>query len=268
MEKLDYTIKKYVGNSDYVDFDISLEDISLSINLNPSQLHFLEPEMNGNLINFEKVSLPTSSYNNLKSLLNHFNLSEQLELFVLLLANTQHYYLLYSEKVSDSMMEDFMEEKKEMVKFLSVLEKSLFYGGSQTHSISFKFKEETITIKNNFIQSDIYRVLLNQFDISKENFRERKEELLNSSSRFRFEKGGEYVKSVVVQYISNLFRIYASTIGQNQLLRFSGVFLHIAEIPSNNNLDEVVVGDIDNALRLIDYTNMRHYLKPRTSFSN
>lgn len=266
MEKLNYTLKKYVGNSEYVDFDITLQDISLSINLNTSQLHFLEPEMNGSLIKFEKVSLPSSSYNNLKSLLNHFSLSEQLDLFVLLLANTQHYYLLYNEKVSDPMMEDFMKEKEEMKKFLSVLEKNLFHGNSQSHSISFKFKEETVTIKNNFIQSDIYRVLLNQFDISKENFKERKEVLLDNSSRFRFGKGGEYVKSKVVQYMSNLFRIHAPTIGQNQFLRFCGVFLHTAEIPSNNNLDEVLVGDIEDALKMIEYANMRHYLKPRTSF--
>jgi len=266
MEKSSYTLKKYVGNSEYTHFDFPLEDIFLSITLNPEQRPFLDEELNGALTVFDKVSLPSGSYNNLKSLLSHFDLSKHLEFFLLLIANTQNYYILYSEINDGPLMEDFMFEKKDMKKFIRAIEKNMKEGDAQSHSISFKFNNETITINNFFILADIFRALRSQYHIEQNNLDEIKESLLADSDRFKFEKGSEYIKSKAVQYVHDCFKQIAPERSQNQILKFCGVFLHIAEIPSNNNRDEILIGEIDDALNIIDHDNIRHYLYPRSSY--
>lgn len=262
-----YLLKKFCENSHYVDFEETLLKKETS-GLKYISLILFE-ESGPNALDTDYIKLPNETYSNLIELLNYFDLQSYENEFLSLIPIVQNSYLTYSGKPPSGLENDFLKEKKGLEKLLDALEIYLFKDKNKLHSISFKFNtEKPITIKNFFVIDDIYKSIIESFDINEDNFISRKEDLLsNKVNSFNFLKGRQYVVMKTVQAIFSFLKDNATNITSNEALRFSGVFLHICQIPSNKKSNDILVGVIEDTLKTIDHQNLMHLKNGRLKYS-
>ena len=255
-----YILKKYIDKQNYSEFT---EDL-VEQNIEPLQnITFLEH----NNSSFRKIKLPNTSLQALDFILNKFELSKFKEEFLSLISLTQNLYLTYLEIYSDELINDFKDEKKELQNFLNIIEEYLNNGKKSIHSISFKFNTENFNpIKNKFLLEDLFKSLLINFDINRDNFLQRKQELLLQSETIKHKKGGEFVKSELVKSLAVFLKSNVSNISEITALRFCDYFLHICQIQSNNNDEEIVLENYEDDFNGIDYQNLKHFLTNRANF--
>ena len=101
---------------------------------------------------FNKIKLPIKSFRALQFILEKFNLPHLEEEFLSLICLTQDLYLTYLENYSDELIQDFKDEKKELINFLDMIEEYFNNGKKSIHSITFKFNKEIFKIifRNDF----------------------------------------------------------------------------------------------------------------------
>ena len=111
-----------------------------------------------------------------------------------------------------------------------------------------------------------YSLILFGEDSNKENFQVGTQEILSKHNNFNFKKGGDFIKSESVKTLFNFLKEKDINISENNALKFCGILLHICQIPSNNNKNDIMVGDIKDTLVIIDHENLRHYINNRPKF--
>ncbi|RXM44906.1 hypothetical protein [Flavobacterium sp. YO12] len=166
----------------------------------------------------------------------------------------------------DDLVKDFDLEKESYEALFDVLEKFLFAENHKDlHSLSFKFLFSGITTVNNFfVLRDLYEAICLGYGINKENFEERKIEILSMTNRVKLSKLGEKIKT---DYARALYDNIESKFSKDSdILRFIGAFFHIFQVPTNNSQTrELLYDDISGTLKSIDIKNFRHYLANRPS---
>lgn len=267
-----YQLKKFIQSPNvYGEFDDNL--IVKRLNLLQDTIlkgnKFYKP----NSHNFSILRLPESSYQNLQELLNKFELQVFERDFLYYIALTQNSFLLYkydvNQNVSDrELLDHFIYEKKDLNKLMNILELFVLGDKGKLKSISFKFsKNKTQTINNFFVIYDIYESIIESFGLNENNFDRYKKKILEKANNFDFKKGDKYVKMIVIQNLCEFLKYHKSDIKGNQALRFCGLFLHICQIPSNNeDAIDISIDNINDSLNSIDVNNLRHYKNGRISF--
>jgi len=168
----------------------------------------------------------------------------------------------------DDLLNDFDLEKENYKSFLDILEKFLFAENHKDlHSVSFKFNSTgTIKVNNFFVLRDLYESICLGYDINKDNFQERKVEILSMANQVKLPKLAEKIKT---DYAKALYCVLESKFSKDaDILRFIGVFFHVFQVPTNNNAQtrEILFDDISSTLGSIDIKNLRHYIVGRPSF--
>ncbi|QCD61119.1 hypothetical protein [Tenacibaculum maritimum] len=257
-----FKLKKYTEDYVYTEFESEL----ISREIFPlKEITFI---LFDESINTSKsiIQLPKTSLNHLEKLLQEFNLESYINEFLTLVALTQKNYLLYNDDLDSDLHKDFIDEKKDLIKLLDVINHS-FSNKKDLHSISFKYNSnQSKTIKNFFVLDEIHEALAKYYDINKSNFTKKKDELTKLTNQFNYKKGKDYIKSKVVISIFSFFENNYPNISENQSLKFCGVFLHICQIPSNNSDPVIGIRNIKHSLELIDHQNIRHYKNQRFTF--
>lgn len=258
-----FKLKKYTKDSTYTEFESELISIEI-LPLKEITLILFDESINTSK---SIIQLPKTSLNHLEKLLQEFNLESYINEFLTLVALTQKNYLLYNDDLDSDLHKDFIDEKKDLIKLLDVINHS-FSNKKDLHSISFKYKSnQSKTIKNFFILDEIYKALAKYYNVSESNFTKKKNELIKLTNQFNYKKGKDYIKSKVVISIFSFFENNYPDISENQSLKFCGVFLHICQIPSNNSDPVIEIRNIKHSLELIDHQNIRHYKNQRFNFS-
>ncbi|SFD37656.1 hypothetical protein [Flavobacterium phragmitis] len=166
----------------------------------------------------------------------------------------------------DDLVRDFDLEKENYKSLFDVLEKFLFAENYRDlHSLSFKSSfSGTTTVNNFFVLRDLYEAICLGYDIKKENFEERKAEILSMTNQVRLPKLGEKIK---IDYARTLYNAIESKFDKGaDTLRFIGAFFHIFQVPTNNSQTlELLYDNISDTLESIDIKNFRHYLTHRPS---
>lgn len=257
-----FKLKKYTKDSTYTEFESEL----ISIEILPlKEITFILFDESFNTSK-SIIQLPKTSLNHLEKLLQEFNLESYINEFLTLVALTQKNYLLYNDELDSDLHKDFIDEKKDLIKLLDVINHS-FSNKKDLHSISFKYNSnQSKTIKNFFVLDEIHEALAKYYDINKSNFSKKKGELTKLTNQFNYKKGKDYIKSKVVISILTFLEKKHPGISENQSLKFCGIFLHICQIPSNNNHPIIEIGNIKDSLELIDHQNIRHYKNQRFNF--
>ena len=118
---------------------------------------------------------------------------------------------------------------------------------NELSSIRFNFltKSNSVTIKNKEVLTDIFNSICKNLKITRENFQQRKSEIIEGSKIIRLNKGG---RVVVTLFIKSLFDYFqkTTTFTENSIFNIIGELLTIAEI--------------DNQLSETTYQYLRNYL--------
>lgn len=261
-----YELKKYVGSSNYINFAENLNTEKITT---LQHLKLLMSDSEEIKINAEFIRLPENSILNLKELLTYFGLAKFKNEFLSFISIAQSTYLLYNEKVEGKEIQDFLSEKKDLEILFDALESYLFQSRKELHSISFKFQTKpTISIKNFLVIDDIYKSLLQYYSLTKDNFQEKKFNLINEfTNPFNYKKGGQFVVMNLIKCLFQFIKQEINDISDNKALKFCGVYLHICQIPSNRKSDSIAIEGIENSLHLIDHQNLMHLKNGRLNFN-
>lgn len=269
MKKKPYLLKKHIGDFKYSDFE---KKIITKDNL--KDLNYIDFKLEGKPIklNSDSLKLPEKSYKNLQSLLKYFSLDKFESEFLSFLIIAQRTYIIYlDEDLNETpLLKDFLNEKKELVKILDILELYLFKRNESYNNLVFKSEKlPSIKVKNFFTLDDIYNSILKNYGLNENNFFTRKKEILSSYDNFfDHSKGKEYINMKIIQSLFDFVKSNNKSFSDNEILKFCGVLLHICQIPSNKkNINELNIdSNIEDNLGLIDYQNLRHIQKGRLSF--
>jgi hypothetical protein len=226
---------------------------------------------------YNKIIIPKEIESLLKLLLARYGLSEFIEEFIILSCAIQKSFIvskgIREDMKHDVLLQDFENSKKDYTEFLKIIKTYLFSKTKNNiHSISFKFNSSpTVPITNFFVLDEVYEAICKGFGITKENFEERKEELLNLTNNVSLSRSSEKVKTSIV---TNLYEfILIGGYSHSDSLRFVGCFLHISQIPSNSSKrkrervrDIDLDNNIDSFLKSIEIKNLTHYIKRQKKF--
>jgi len=260
-----YKLKKYQEESAYVNFEVE------SITKQTTRLQYISFQLcEGEATStVKRLNLPKYVYKNLLALLSHFELETYEIEFLSFISISQEYYLFYKNKkeISDEMTAFFIHEKRDLNTLLDALERYLFDDSKDLYSISFKFlNKPSKIIKNFFVLDDIYKSIVSELCLNRENFQVRKKELLSETNDFNFKKGEQYIIMKIVQALFDFLKAHTDSISDNKALKFCGVFLHICQIPSNRKSNDIAIEKIEDALFLIDHQNLMHLKNGRLSY--
>jgi hypothetical protein len=220
---------------------------------------------------YTKIIIPKEIESLLKSLLSKYGLTEYFNEFIVLSCASQKSFIdnmdTKEEMKNDVLLQDFNNTKKDYTEFLKIIEMYLFSGTKNNiHTISFKpYSSPTVPIKNFFVLNDIYDAICKGLGITKENFSERKEKILNLANNIPVNLYSEMVKTSIV---TSLYRfILKCGNKKSDSLRFVGCFLHISQIPTNSKeIDFFLDDDIAFLLKSIDIKNLSHYINRPKKF--
>ena len=222
---------------------------------------------------YSHVSVPQKIYSMLQKLLIKYSLINYKLEFLTLICATQRSYLMFLkhyEDKEDGLEIDFQNKKKDLKELINVLEGYLFANDrNNLHSISFKFNKEepTVPINNFFVMEDIYSSICEGFNITKDNFHKRKDELLSEVNKFDYNRGADYIKYNMSVLLFKLVGDNCKT--QSDAIMFVILFLHLSQIKANkNNLSsqiEFSEGDIWET-ESDDIKNMRLYILRSKNF--
>jgi hypothetical protein len=219
-----------------------------------------------NYFPFVTALIPAKIISLLQELLNEYGcLSDSIDDFTSLLVYCQHHFVTSTKKEPTEISNNFIHVAKDLEALMNVLKDYLFATDRKyINSISFKFigSKKTIAIDNFFIVDDIYRAIMFDFDLTKENFEERKQEIISLSeveNIRRITKPAEWFKKGIIKII--FWHLMDKGFSQTLSLKFIGVFLTLCQIKSNNR-DKFFTSDSLKDLKAdIDVKNLLHYVK-------
>lgn len=211
---------------------------------------------------FKQFSIPSNILKLLGELVKLYNLEIFSSDFITLLAFTQNTYFNENEHLSiiNSMDEDYLNLSKNLSSLFDILEEYLFSNNyNYLKSIYFKNKNgNNLTVDNFFVVQDIYSSIIHYYGFNKDNFSSKRMQILEDESTVQFKNTSESYKK---QFIK---RLYSFLIDQNlkksDSLRFIGVFLHFAQIQSNNKYPIEIYDNLKENIESIDLKNLYNYI--------
>ncbi|WP_282112350.1 hypothetical protein [Maribacter stanieri] len=262
MDKM-YTLQE-LSKSTFIPFSEEM------VQFNTLDVSSIIKDPNELFLNFYKqfafVSIPKSYFDWIEKLLTEYNIKCQ-DKFVTLLCSFQFVYLPHMDKQLDiPLVKDFNEEHNEWELFFNVLEEYLIKDNFDYKNISFQFEsKKKHSINNYWVNKDIYEAIAVGFGITKDNFFERKKEILNDTLKLNLNKSDKYILSILVQTLSSLWSIEGKI--QNIHLRFIGFFLNLAGVKvSNDNQPIEIFDSLEDNLKHVEVKNVRHYYNGRTKY--
>ncbi len=227
---------------------------------------------------FNKIRIPAETHQFLIKLLVNYNLSAFLGEFATFVSAVQQQYITYMEVDFDNVLfKDFQDERLDLVKLLEVLEKYVFeenklWIGSLKLNI---IKEEEISgqlkwmpggsvnIDNFFVVDTILSAICDGLELKRDNFEEKKLQLLEGSNSFLYQQASQTLKKNVATFLYNLLRD-SSIKGHNELCKFIGLILHLCQIPIKIKDESIEIDfeqDVKYNLRSIPFRNISHLIK-------
>ncbi|MBX2948798.1 MAG: hypothetical protein KF704_05930 [Crocinitomicaceae bacterium] len=252
-----YIFKRFENNS----YDNYTENL-VSIPYTPL-LHFSEIS-DKHSFTYDTTQIPQKTLGLLDKLLEIYSVNEFREEFTSLLIFVQSMYIEYNDSYSDELIQMFIEEDKEYQNLLDIIEQYLFSEKNKLQSIRFNFLKndtKTTTIRNATVIDNIIRSICKSLAIDKDNFYERKNEILENSTLIKPNKGGDYVRMLLVKSLFDFLKIHIQNTSENQRLKFCGYFLHLCQIPYHQKITEIQVEDIENELGLIEPSVLRNFVE-------
>ncbi len=195
------------------------------------------------LDNYEAITFPVTIKKLIDDLLEFQKIEDKNNEFYYLACIFQKVYISLkdsSRNVRYSDIKSFQDESIDLKLLLNILHDYLSNSPSKVKSISFK-KNSPKRIENFFIINDILRILAEGYNLTLNNFENRKKELLNNTNNVKFDLLDEFYKYYfslsLYKYISNEIAIDYKFL--NAHLKFVTQFLHISQIPINKTYFEV-----------------------------
>lgn len=222
-----YRLLKLQGDS-YQDFsddysEIQVEHLDLPEDLAELQL---SPE-------FTKVEVPVIVTEMVKDFCRIYPKMKYSKL-ISLIGGSQRLYLNFQNNIdlNDQMVKYFENEKKELAQLIGLLKEFHFGHRNFIKKLHFKNEDNSLMLKNFFLVSDVYKAVIQQFDLNvatKRDFDKRKEELLSSTNQFKFSKAFQYAKMIIIEGFYNHFEDLE--VSENTKFSFIGAFLVGCQIP-------------------------------------
>jgi len=222
------------------------------------------------LNSYKGFEMPSQMELKLDELFEKFNLIEEKSTFLALGCSLQQNFSDNYQIEKDDLLTDFDLEFKDFKNLLDVLEKYLFAENLKNlPEVTFRtIREGNIQIKNFFVKWDIYEALCNGFDLTKENFQVRSQELLDMTNNIIVDR---YPEKVKVDFIQGIFRYLSQKeFTRANALRFIGVFFKFFQIEINNKEEEFLIFDsLEDNIKSINIKNLYHYItRPPKLFHN
>ncbi len=274
MQDRTYKFKRLV-DGEYVDFREEVTSVSTV------PLTFLKFDDIDDILKFsneyQRIVLPTSIISLTNDLLARYNLSSLQEEFYTFLCGAQkEFSTYYLAKDEEPLLEDFMEEGKSLKELLQVLEKFLFADNRKwLKSIRFD-NDQWLTIENEdvipepaplkinhfFTITTIYDAICTGLNLNKENFQERKRELLLQTNSFNYRMAARKIRKNITEALFSF--VYPDLIpGKNNALTFVGLCLHSSQIPYKKNEENIELDvklGLDYNLRSIEFKNIQNII--------
>jgi hypothetical protein len=196
-------------------------------------------------------------------LLKNNSLEEKKLDFYVLVCSIQKKYVKYFETPfdkEDEMSADFQNLHNEVSVLLDILYTYL-QDANSIQKISFK-SSTSVVFKNLFIIRDVLNALINNYDLTLDNFKQKKREILEDYTRIDLSKLGEKFKFETIQGLHNFISRgdLPNTKIVNNDLRFVGSILNLSQISINAKSHEIIFTDLKNLVSLTDISNLRNYL--------
>lgn len=252
-----FTNNKFEVSSD-LDSTINNYNISYDVILDTPFYEFCKSFT----IGYTSFEIPSGIESKLDELLVKYN---QEDLKPLLLITGIALQKAYSDNFEfdkkDDLLNDFNNQYLEFRELLEKLQTYLFNDNKNNlPDISFKpFTEPTITLKNFFVKLDIYDALCKGFGLTKENFEQRSNELLEPN-KLKIDKFAEKVKfdffHILYEYL-----IQEKELKRADALKFIGNYFLFFQIRIKKDSTEIeLYQDINDNLEDSDIKNLNHYL--------
>lgn len=220
---------------------------------------------------FDLVRIPRVISNLLDDFFNVYNITSNnlsKSKLVTLISGAQLLFCSNQEVILDDLTNDFFNEKKERRLVLDLLERFQFSDRNFINEVNFKNHDETSKVRNFFVIADIYRALLQYWNLDIENqegFRSQKENLLKELNQINPKKLNTYCKHIIAKSFYNT--IDCLDISDNEKLKITGVFFICAQIPlSVNSNFEISPVFKENFSEISDYQHIRLILNRNQSF--
>lgn len=164
------------------------------------------------------------------------------------LIHAQYMYIEFDENYKDDLIEEFIRDDEGYKKLLNMIENYFFSEKNELVSIRFNFftKSSSITVKGLEVLTNILNLITKSLDINKENFYERKSQIINDSKIILPNKGGRHAISKIIKTLFQYFKS-KTTLSENDILNMIG--------------DLLIIAEIDNQLSETTYQYLRNYLK-------
>jgi hypothetical protein len=213
--------------------------------------------------NFSSITILENITVLIDELLKNNSLEEKKLDFYVLVCAIQKEYIKYFEMpfdTKDEMSADFQGLHKELSELLDLLHTYL-QDANSIKKISFK-SSTSVVFKNLFIIRDVLNTLLNNYDLTLDNFKQKKREILEDYTRNDLSKLGEKFKFETIQGLHNFItREKPSNVNfRNEDLRFVGSVLHLSQVSVSARSTEIILTDLKNLVSLTDISNLRNYL--------
>lgn len=245
------------------------ERLISSYNIENSDLSFIipffyNPSFIENFKNkYSSISILNKTTLLIDDLLKRYDLEDKKLDFYVLVCAIQKEYVKYFETpfdTKDEMSADFQGLQKEYSELLDLLHAYL-QDANSIQKISFK-SSTSVVFKNLFIIRDVFNVLVNNYDLTLDNFKQKKREILEDYTRIDLSKIGEKFKFETIQGLLNLItREKPSNLNfRNEDLRFVGSVLHLSQVSVSARSTEIILTDLKNLVSHSDISNLRNYL--------
>lgn len=213
--------------------------------------------------NITSSLIPEDTLKLLKQLVEYYNVEDFIDEFTSLMIFSQSMYIEYYEISSDELINIFIEEDKEYLNLLNIIEQYLFVEKNKLQSITFKFQQKDpkiSPINDNIVLGTILKSICQSLVIDKDNFKERKNEIVASTEIIKPNKGGDYIRMVVVKSLFHFLKSKINFKSDSYLLRFCGYFLHLCQIPYNQKITEIQIENLQDGLDIIEPSVIRNFI--------
>ena len=216
------------------------------------------------------LKMPVSIVSFVDKVLDKYNLGMMREEFLTSLCAVQYAFTFYKEwNTDDQTHKDLEKERVEWTVLLNLIEKYLFTEDKKPfRSIKFDFDKqekstsgnlipatESVKFRNSFVVQDIFQALCTRFNLNKNNYHVRREELLAETNSFLFSKGDLLIrKNMAETWRTYLWPNIIS--GKNETNRFIGLFLNLSQVNYKRSVAEIdlnIQEDVDFNLKLVDH---------------
>lgn len=267
LQFMTYQWRKFKGGNQK--YELSIERTNLvSYHVNEVSLDSNFDTLFSSFCNsFENLTIPNLNDNALNAFVTHIGKEDKRDSFRVLGCALQKQFSDDYNEIWGESGYDFSNHKKDFNSLLDFLEKYLNSKDKSGYSgILFKNKVANESLKNSFVVDEVYSAICQGFNLTKDNFEVRKEEIIKRTNSFDLEKNAERFKWDFIKRLYKYFNGFISS--ENESIKLIGVFLHIFSVPYKLRPEPIEIStDINNLVEIVDYQYIRNnILRDRTFF--